>query len=217
MTALRSSSLAMPLAMALWLAGCGAAPEVRLHSLLPAQADAALPTAAAAPALRVSVAPVTVPAAVDQPQWLVRRPDDTLQTLEQDRWASPLQEEMRAALREGLAQRWAAVDAGRLPPTGADGAAPASAWRVVVDVRRLDLRPGRDALLDAHWSVLPPQRGASAVECAFRVREPVTADGSLPLAEAQRRAVARLADEIGRQLRGMADGGPARCIGPAVS
>lgn len=201
--------------MALGLGACADAPPVRLHSLLPVPGAAATPHVG--PPLRVSVAPVTVPSAVDQPQWLVRRSDDTLQILEQDRWASPLQEEMRAAVREHLARRWGAVDAGRTPAPAVDGAPAPSAWRVVIEVRRLELRPGRDAWLDARWALIPPQRGAAAAECAFRVREPVAADGPLALAEAQRQAVERLADELGRQLRAMAAGGPATCIGAPVA
>lgn len=201
--------------MALGLGACADAPPVRLHSLLSLPGAAAAPSSG--PPLRISVAPVTVPAAVDQPQWLVRRPDDTLQTLEQDRWASPLQEEVRAAVREHLARRWGAVDAGRTPAPAADSTPQPSAWRVVIDVRRLELRPGRDAWLDARWTLIPPQRGAAAAECAFRVREPVAMDGPLALAQAQRQAVERLADEIGRQLRAMSAGGPATCMGAPVA
>lgn len=199
------------------LAACGAAPELRLHSLLSGQTAEGGPAAAAAAApLRVSVSPVSVPAALDQPQWLVRRADDTLLALEQDRWASPLRDEVRAALREGLVARWGVVDAGRAAAAPA-GAPSASSWRVVVELLRLELRPGRDVLLEARWSLLPPAAGARAAECRYRQREAVAGEGVLPLAQAQRVAVGRLADDIGRQLRAMAAGAAPVCLGAPVS
>lgn len=207
-------SLGAALGLAWLLAACSSPPEVRLHSLLSGTPMAAVPQPVRAP-LRVSVAPVTVPAAVDQPQWLVRRPDDSLQLLEQDRWASPPAEEVRAALRDGLVRRWGAVDAGIAPRD--DAPAGASSWRVVVEVMRLDSRPGRDTLLEARWAVLPPQRGAAPARCTLHQREPVTADGIPPLVEAHRRTVAALADAIGRQLRAMEAGAPAACVAAPVS
>lgn len=209
-----SRSIAAALGLAAWLGACSSPPEVRLHSLLSGMPAAPAARTPGAP-MRVSVAPVGVPAAVDQPQWLVRRADDSLQILEQDRWASPPGEEVRAALRDGLVTRWGAVDAGIAPRD--DAPAGASAWRVVVEVLRLDSRPGRDTALEARWTVLPPQRGATPARCTLRVREPVSADGIPPLVDAHRRAVARLADDIGRQLRAMEGGAPAACVAPPVS
>jgi uncharacterized protein len=198
------------------LGACGSAPEVRLHSLLAGTTAAApvSPQVGTGP-LRLSVAPVTVPAALDQPQWLVRRPDDTLLALEQDRWASPLRDEFRAALREGLVTRWGAVDVGTPGPAGSP-AAP-SPWRLSVEVLRLELRPGREVVLEARWSLLPPPAGARTAECRHLSREPVTADGVLPLAQAQRQAMGRLVDDIGRQLRTMAAGAGPACLGAPVS
>lgn len=196
-------------AATLLLAGCSSPPPVRFHSLLP-PAAAAAPMAPAGGALRVVVAPVTVPAAVDQPQWLVRRGDDTLQALEEDRWASPLRDELRAALRDGLAARWGVVDGQVAAAVGAPPAPPS--WRVVVELLRLDARPSRDTLLEARWQILPP-RAVAPLVCDFRVREPVQGDGTVPLAEAHRRAVARLTDDIGRQLRALAGGASAVCAG----
>lgn len=207
-------SLGAALGLAWLLAACSSPPELRLHSLLSAAPVAPLPRPAGTP-LRVSVAPVTVPAAVDQPQWLVRRPDDSLQLLEQDRWASPPADEVRAALRDGLVRRWGVVDAGIAPRD--DAPAGASSWRVVVEVLRLDSRPGRDTLLEARWTLLPPQRGAAPARCTLHQREPVSADGILPLVEAHRRTVAALADAVGRQLQAMAAGAPATCVAAPVS
>lgn len=200
--------------LVLVVGACASAPEVRFHSLLASERGGMPVAAAAAP--RVVVAPVTVPAALDQPQWLVRRPDDSLQRLEQDRWASPLADELRAAVRDALVVRWGVNDA----YTAALPVAPAgvpSAWRVQVELLRLDARPGRDTLLEARWTVLPPQRDAVAASCRSLSRESVASDGILPLVAAHRATVARLADDIGRQLKAMAAGAGPACVAAPVS
>jgi uncharacterized lipoprotein YmbA len=90
--------------LALAFVGCASTPATRLHTLMPAQSTARPVVAAgsgAAP-LPIVLEPIRVPAQVDQPQWLVRLPDDSLALLEQERWAAPLQDELRQALLEEL-------------------------------------------------------------------------------------------------------------------
>jgi uncharacterized protein len=174
----------------------------RFHTLLPSERSAAAP---AAHPLYVDVASVTVPAQVDHAQWVVRQGDDSLLMLEQDRWAAPLRDELRAAVVDRLASRWAAVDV-----RGLAQAAPAT-WRVRVDVQRFESIPGREARLEATWSLASLQRGASTLVCRSSLNEAVS-EASVPaLAAAHRRAVARLADEIGQRLQGSQGGQPPSC------
>lgn len=202
------------LVLAALLSACAGAPDVRFHSLLAADAPAThsgLPTQVAP--LRLVIAGIKVPAAVDQPQWLVRRPDDTLQALEQDRWAAPLGDEFRTALRDGLTRRWGVVE-GVAPVPALDAVAPS--WRLVLEVLRLDARPGRETLLEARWTLVPPRTGASALTCTFRVSQPVAGEGTVPLAAAHRRAVLQLIDDIGRQLRALDSTGGGACAAAAA-
>ena len=203
-TALRA--LQALLAMSVLLAaGCAAPRSPRWHSLLPAlpapATEADLAAAARQPTITMSLAQPVVPVQVDQPQWLVRLPDQSLALLEDERWASPLRDELRAALREQLARRWAVT-------TAASSADSAVAWRVDVELLRFESIPAQAAWIDARWTLTPPRGSAGkAVSCGAVLREPV-ADGSMALAEGHRRAVARLADRIGRQLR---QGGGSDC------
>ena len=194
------------LSLVIGLAGCASAPEVRFHSLLPA--DTPVASVVPVPSLGLVIAAVKVPPAVDQPQWLVRRLDNTLQALEQERWAAPLGDEFRAALRDGLRRRWGLVD-GSVPVAATPPVAPA--WRLMLEVLRLDARPGSDTLLEARWSLVPPRAGAATLTCDFAVREAVSGDGTVPLAQAHRRAVVSLTDQIGRQLRALAGGAAGSC------
>lgn len=198
---LAARSLAL-IAATLVLAGCATPPVTRLHSLLPA--DTLPPGAAATPPLALVIAPVLVPAAVDQAPWLVRLPDGTLLQLEHDRWASPLRDEWRAALREHLARRWGALE---LP-----GATPA--WRLAVELTRFESIAGQAARQELRWTLVrtagQPAAAGPTPPCLALLNEPVAA-GAAALAEGHRRAVARLADRIGRQLRAAARGDAAGC------
>jgi uncharacterized protein len=119
--------------------GCSSAPVTRFHSLLGepgvASASASISTASAA----WELLPVSLPAQVDQPQWLLRLNDGRLQLLEQERWVAPLADELRAALALRLA-------AAALPAT----TKPA---RITVDVRRFESVWGKVARLEAEWTI----------------------------------------------------------------
>lgn len=192
---------------ALALAGCGTPPPLRLHTLMPDRG----PTAKApGPPITVQLGTVVVPAQVDQPQWLVRLPDGTLALLENERWASPLRDELRAALRDTLARRWGVLDAA--------GPAPGVArWRINLELSRLDSTPAREAGLDAQWVIAPIAPAATApaaiqptVACGARLRQPVGAS-TVALADGHRLNVARLADRLGRQLRALDQGQQPGC------
>jgi len=191
---------AASLAALLVRAACAASsPPVRLHTLMPVEPAPRQP-ARAAP-VYLSLEPIRVPAQVDQPQWLVRLPDESLASLEQERWASPLRDELRQALLEQLTARFGVVE-GR--STAAQSGPP---LRVALDLRRFDSIPGREARLEGVWTVAgvsPPLR------CTLLVRE--AAAGGMPeLAAAHRRAVVRLADAIGASLVGGPAEAPAAC------
>ena len=180
--------------------GCASPPVQRLHTLMPMQS---VPRASATPAASVPIVlePIRIPAQVDQPQWLVRLPDDSLALLEQERWASPLQDELRQALLEALgAARFAMVEA----------AGAASPWRIRLDVRRFESLPGREARIEGSWLLSSGEGRRPSLRCDWLYAEPATA--SMPgLAAAHRRAVARLAEALGESVLKLSRGEPATC------
>jgi len=169
------------------------APPTRLHTLMPAEPTPRDAAAARTP-VYLALEPIRLPAQVDQPQWLLRLPDDSLASLEQERWASPLRDELRQALLELLGARFGVVE-GRAPQAQAQ-----APLRVALELRRFDSVPGREARIEAQWTV----SGASALplRCDVLLRE--AAPGSLAeLAAAHRRAVSRLADAIAASVVGV--------------
>lgn len=182
------------------MAGCASQPPVRFHSLLPASSSAAAASApASATPLVIELGPVTVPAAVDQPQWVLRASDDSLRVLEGERWVAPLRDELRAAVMARLAERFNAVDARTQP-------GPASGWRLRIEVQRFESMLGREAWLEAAWSTTSVATPVRTLACTSRLHE--TAGSDPPsIAAAHRRAVQRLADQIGERLRAMDQSG----------
>lgn len=179
-----------------------AAPPVHFHTLLAAERPAPREGVAPARGPAILLEPIRVPAQVDQPQWLVRLPDDTLALLEQERWASPVRDELHQALLEILTQRFGAVDA----RSALAGAPP---LRIRVEVTRFELRPG-EAWLESIWIVGPRNAEGAALRCVSSLRESAGA-GMAALAQADRRAVARLGEAIGEQLMALQRGENGRC------
>lgn len=176
------------------LAGCASQPPVRFHSLLPAVSSPASAPTAGAP-LVVELGPVTVPAAVDQPQWVLRAGDDSLRVLEGERWVAPLRDELRAAVMARLAERFNVVDA-RTRPGAASG------WRLRIEVQRFESVLGREAWIEAAWSATSVATPIRTLACTSRLHETAGSDPT-SIAAAHRRAVQRLADQIGERLKTM--------------
>ena len=183
------------------LAACGTPPPTHFHSLMPTDI-AARPGAPAASGVVVRLEPIRVPAQVDQPQWLVQLSDDSMAVLEQERWASPLRDELQQALMEELIVGQGAIDARTQP-------APTAVARVAIDVRRFDSLPGREARIQGSWTITGSD-ARNASRCEWLIRE--AAPGSFTaLAAAHRRAVSRLGAAIGQALGRMRRGDAASC------
>lgn len=187
------------------LAGCGSAQPPRYHSLMPAPSPTARPVAAAA-AFAWELLPVTVPAGVDQPQWVVRTVDGSLAVLEQERWIAPLGEEVRAAVTDRLTQVVGAPAA---------SAVPGRRWRIRIDVQRFDSAPGREARIEATWTLTSDAEAAAPLRCRGEFVQPLAANGYLALVKGHQQAATRLADAIGSALEALATGQAATCAGPA--
>ncbi len=177
-------------ALAMLMGACGSAPTQRFHSLLPAEPPAA--QVAYGATVTVALAPIELPAQVDQPQWVVRLADGSLAVLEQERWVGTLRDEMRQALLERLAAGYGVIEA-------RTSATPAT-LRVAIQLLRFDSVIGREARLEGYWLITPAAAGSSATRCAWIFRE-AAGQGIDAMAQAQRAVVAQLADSLGRAVR----------------
>lgn len=175
------------------LASCSS-PPARFHSLLGGDADSvAVAAQAPARAFFVDVVSVRVPPSVAGRRLIVRAGSGQVDVLEMDRWASPVADEIRAALASGLASQARAMDLHGLP---SDGKRPA--YRVAVDVQRFDAWRGSHVLIDAVWTMRTSD-DRQLLTCRSVVREDVSA-GIDGVVEGHRRALKALASQMGNAL-----------------
>lgn len=191
---------ALPVLVALLAIGCASAPT-RYYTLVPA----ATTTTVAEPAdFAFDLTKVTLPAQVDQPQLIVRQAGAGVALLESEHWIAPLADEIRGALTETLVTRHGAQNVSGLAQAGR------SLVRISVDVRRFDSEPGKQAVIEAGWSLRRVPDDAPAITCSSRIAEPV-GPGYDALVQGHQRALARLAAAIAAPATVMTKGGQARC------
>ena len=202
-------SCALVLALGSLLAGCGTAPQTRLHSLMPAAAGAAAAIVVTTPEPQPwELLSVAVPAQVDQPQWLIRRADDSLVALEFERWVAPLTDEIRGALMQHIG---AALVSAPLRPS-----AVGARFRISVDVTRLDAAIGRASRWEAAWALQRMGAAMPALRCQGQFEQPAMG-GLAALAVAHRANVAKLGEVLAADLRRVAalpEGARAGCVAP---
>lgn len=175
-------------------AGClGSSPVSRYYTLSTLSPQDGHGGAGVDPAMRIRVAPVTLPEGVDRPQLVRRTGENTVVVEEYDRWVEPLD----ALLRNTLV-----LDLGALVPSAqvlGDAVPGLAADRtVVVAVNRLDM--SSQLIMDAVWFVLPA--GKDQPERTQRTRLTESAGSGQPadIAQALGRAMERLSREIAGEL-----------------
>ncbi len=170
-------------------AGCTTAPS-RFYALEPsAPAGTATPLREA-----VIVGPVSIPASVDRPEFVLQLAESQVEVDEFNRWISPL--------GDGIA-RTVSIDLANLLGTPEVATAPLAnfqpVYRVTIDVQRFVSRPGDFALLEAVWVVRRTAGGASRSGRTL-ARETVSGPGYDALAAAHSRAIGTLSEEIAAAL-----------------
>lgn len=178
----------------LLIGGCASAPAkfYTLNATAKSDGSPAVPCS-------VVVGPVTIPALVDRPQFVLTVASNRVDIEEFNRWAAPLSESIA---------RIVSLDVGALlggSQTFAGSTALASAYRVIIHVERFESvrgeggQPG-EALLDAQWTVRAP--GGGTLYSGHTVaREPVPSDDFAALAAAHSRGLARLSTDIAASIR----------------
>ncbi|MFJ5431158.1 PqiC family protein [Pectobacterium actinidiae] len=182
--------------VAITLLNACSSPSVRYHTLLtPASPVATLSpmanTTHAAPFF-IDVLPVGVPAQIDTSQLVIRQGDSGAVVLENDRWLSPLSEEIRTALSADLTQRLNTQDV-----SGLVRSAKTPVVRIHLQVRRFDSWPGQSVTFDADWSLsaIGEENDRARLLCRSQLAEQA-AGGDTAMLHAQQQIITRLAEQI---------------------
>ena len=176
--------------VAIVAAGCSTAPS-RFYALdSTAIADGA-PAAHAA----VMVGPVTVPAAVDRPEFVVQVAPNRDEVDEFNRWVAPLNDAIARAVAGDLVVLLGTPDvatetlANFVPD-----------YRVTIDVQRFESIRGQAAILEAMWNVRK-MAGGKTRSGRTAAREPVQGQGFDALAAAHSQAIAKMSADIAAAIR----------------
>jgi uncharacterized lipoprotein YmbA len=183
--------------------GCTSAP-VRYYTLTPPP-DRAVP--APERTLAIDVRVVHIPPQLHRSELMVRTGPTEVTLLENEQWASPVNDEIKEAVRLELQRRL-----GRMT-----GLRPAFARLTLdIDVQQLEAELGRYALLEASWratlSATGGQRpdGARTTTCTFKADEEIQ-PGYAGMVEGYQREIAALADAIVAALTSPRSGIDAPC------
>ncbi len=189
----RIAHLIVPIALvAAAASGCGTTAPSRFYTL-----DATAVSDGAAPAsYPIMVGPVSVPAAVDRPQFVVQAAPNRGEVDEFNRWAAPLNDAVAQVVAGDLVKLLGTPNVAAGPLANFD-----PAYRVSIDVQRFESVPGQAALLEAEWTV---RRTASAQTRSGRTvaREAVQGESFDALAAAHSRALAKMGGGLAHALRG---------------
>jgi uncharacterized protein len=182
--------------------GCTSAP-VRYYTLTPPP-DKTLPASETTIAIDVRV--VHTPPQLNRAELMVRTGPSEVTLLENERWASPVNDEIKDAVLLELQRRL-----GRMT-----GSRPAfTKLTLDIDVQHLEAEFGRYALLEASWSATFSATGRRSVDsrtttCTFQADENVHT-GYAEIVEGYQREIAALADAIVAVLTSPASGIDAPC------
>jgi uncharacterized lipoprotein YmbA len=148
------------------------------------------------------VGPVTIPASVDQPEFVVQVAPNQVKVDEFNRWVAPLSDAIARAVAGNLvvllgSQQVATAQLANFTPD----------YRVTIDVQRFESIQGDAAVVEAVWTV---RKTASAETRTGRTlaREPVLGQGFDALAAAHSRAIAKLSADIATAIRAEAEQKP---------
>jgi uncharacterized protein len=178
-------------------AGCSTAPS-RFYSLTSTStADGTAPTNA-----KVMVGPVTIPASVDQPEFVVQVAPNRVDVDEFNRWVSPLGDAISRAVAGDLV-----VLLGTPDVATAQLANFVPDYRVTIDVQRFESIEGDAAVLEAVWAVRKTSTGEMR-SGRTTAREPVQGKSFDALAAAHSQAIAKLSADIAVAIRAEAEQKP---------
>jgi uncharacterized lipoprotein YmbA len=173
--------------------GCASTPPSRFYTLSAVTGSAPSPSS-----VSVAVGPVSVPADVDRPQFVVSTGPNQVELDEFNRWAAPLQNGISRVVAENLVMMLGTPRVTLYPQTlSAD-----ADYRAAIEIQSFASAPGEAAMLDAVWTVRRMKDGKTETG-RTPVREPVREKSFDSLAAAHSRAIARMSREIAEAIRAL--------------
>jgi uncharacterized lipoprotein YmbA len=179
-------------------AGCASSPS-RFYTLnSTATGDGSL-----AASYAVVVGPVSIPALVDRPQFMVQVAANRVEVDEFNRWAEPLNNNIASVIAGDLAALLGTPQVATAPLANFN-----PAYRVSVDIQRFESVRGKSVLVEAVWVVHQMKTGGATCSGRTVASEPTSGDSFDALAAAHSRALTKVSADIAAVIRTEADAKP---------
>jgi uncharacterized protein len=176
-------------------AGCGTTAPSRFYTLdSAATAGAALNTPTS-----VMIGSVSVPASVDQPQFVVQVAPNRVEVDEFNRWAAPLTDSIARAVAGDLALQLGTPNVATAQLTNFN-----PDYVVTIEVQRFESTRGKTALVEAMWAIRKTANGQT-LSGRTTAHEAVQGDSFDALAAAHSRAIATISGDIATTIRAEAE------------
>ena len=173
------------------LTACGSSPKTNFYALEP------LPSAQQVSAQRsetpVSVDRVELPAMLDRLSLVTEGPGNQISVSDTDRWAAPLDEQIRRTLTEDLRRRLS-----RGTVFAAGDPTPRGTRMITLNVQRFVVDATGQVTLEADWSLHDGKHTSDVRHVRLRVTS--EGHGGDAIAASMSRALAELADRIAAEL-----------------
>jgi uncharacterized lipoprotein YmbA len=183
--------VALTTAAALASTGCGTSAQALFYTL-----DSTATSKSGEPArYGVMVGPVTVPASVDRPQFVVQVAPNRVEIDEFNRWVAPLAEGIARTVTGDLAVLLGTPDVAMAPFANFD-----PAYRVTINVQRFDSLQGESVLIDAVWAVKATKDGTIRMG-RTTARESLSDQTFDAIPAAHSRALGRVSADIAKAIR----------------
>ncbi len=179
-------------------AGCSASAPARFYSLDSTASPDGTPAARAA----VMVGPVSIPASVDQPEFVVQVAPNRVEVDEFNRWVAPLNDSIARAVAGDLVVLLGTPNVATAPLANFT-----PDYRVTIDVQRFESIRSQAALVEAVWTVRKTAGGETRSGRTV-TREAVQGQGFDALAAAHSRALAKMSGDIAAAIRAEAEQKP---------
>ena len=175
--------------------GCGTSAPARFYTLdATAVSDGTTPVN-----YPIMVGPVSVPAAVDRPEFVLQSAPNRVDVDEFNRWDTPLNDAVAQVVAGDLVKLLGTPNVASAPMANF-----VPAYRVTIDIQRFDSVPSQAALVEAVWTVHSTAGGETRSGRTV-AREAVQGDGFDVLAAAHSRALAKMSGDIAGTIRAEAD------------
>jgi len=171
--------------------GCGGSAPSRFYTL----ESTASPEGTPAASYAVTVGPISIPASVDRPQFVVQAAPNRIEVDEFNRWASPLDDNIARVVAGNLSVLLGTPRVAKSPLANFD-----PNYRVAIDVQRFESVAGKSVLVEAVWTVRASVGGETRSGRTV-ANEPVQGEGFEALAAAHSRALAQVSRDIAAAIQ----------------